>query len=195
MQSFIQGNEYTGEIYKNLKVTGQKFTNLSFEECTFSQCDFADAVFEGCIFAHSQFTDCNFSNAKFSGSRLDTARFLRCKLIGIDWATAVTKWGLKLTFIRSDLSYSSFVGIDVSGSIMNRCKLHEVEFTDLVAKKCKFRRSDFLRATFHKCHFKESDFRKARNYIFNPAENIVAGAKFSYPEVMELLNVFGMIIE
>jgi fluoroquinolone resistance protein len=189
MQSSTSYNELH---FKKEDFSKQNIELTQFERCIFTKCDFTESIFNKVLFESCKFIDCNFSLVKFPESKILDGYFKDCKLVGIDWGILNTKMGLKIRCIRSDLSFSVFPKIDISGSKFRRCKMYEVTFAETTARKCDFRRSDFVRAVFQKTLLIESDFRHAKNYIFNPAENICTKAKFSFPEAINLLRTFGI---
>jgi len=94
-----------------------------------------------------------------------------------------------------DLSYSTFLNTDISNSKFIECKLFEVDFTHATIVKGDFTGSNFERAIIVNTNLKEADFSKAYNYYFNLKDNIVKKAKFTQPEVLNLLKPFGVVVE
>ena len=54
---------------------------------------------------------------------------------------------------------------------------------------------DLKNTEFFGCDLRKSDCRKANGYNIDPTNNRIKGAKFSYPDVLTLLNGFGIVIE
>ena len=51
------------------------------------------------------------------------------------------------------------------------------------------------RTTFSRCDLQRADFRMAEAYAINPADNRMKGARFSFPDVVALLEGTGIQIE
>jgi uncharacterized protein YjbI with pentapeptide repeats len=135
------------------------------------------------------------STAKLEESKFTECRFQGCKQLGIDWSTLRTEFGLELDCLECDLSYSLFESLDLSNSKFIHCTLHEVDFSSCNCKAVSFSESDLLKTRFTKTDLSESDFRKARNYYFDPSQNKCKGARFDYPEVLNLLASFGVKVD
>ncbi len=192
----IQSNqEYSERSFNSLEILKQTRTSIDFTECTFNKCDFSETKFSGCIFEKCVFKNCNLSNIKLPESKLIDCTFEDSKVIGIDWNNLSTEMGLKLNCINCDLSYSLFLGINISESKLEKCKIYESDFTDTILKKSSFKGSDFLRTKFLNTDLRKCDFTESKNYFFNPGENKCKGSKFNQPEVLTLLESFGIKIE
>ena len=48
---------------------------------------------------------------------------------------------------------------------------------------------------FSRCDLQKADFREATGYRIDPSDNQMKGARFSFPDVIALLNGFGLVIE
>ena len=46
-----------------------------------------------------------------------------------------------------------------------------------------------------RCDLQKADFREASDYAIDPSANQMQGARFSFPDVVALLNGFGLKIE
>lgn len=103
--------------------------------------------------------------------------------------------GLTLNCTKCDLSYSLFSDVNLSESIFNECKIYESDFSDSILTKSTFKGSDLLRTKFFNTDLRDCDFTKSKNYFFNPGENKCKGSKFNQPEVLSLLESFGIKIE
>ena len=48
---------------------------------------------------------------------------------------------------------------------------------------------------FSRCDLQKADFREATGYRIDPSDNQMKGARFSFLDVIALLNGFGLVIE
>lgn len=81
----------------------------------------------------------------------------------------------KFDFLQSSLIDCVFINCNLSESNLKACNLQNTEFSDCDLRKC--------------------DFRKASGYNINLLNNRTKGAKFSYPDVINLLDAFDIKIE
>ena len=195
MNQITSNTEYKKQKFRSTTAESSVIKNVEFFNCTFESCDFSETAFHNCIFEECIFVGSNFSNCKFPNTKIDETKFKSCKLIGIDWSLLRTEMGLVLDCEGCDLSYSSFFKVDISNSIFEKCKMHECDFTETKAKKARFKGTDLFKTRFLKSNLMNADFREAQNYFFDIRENRCEKAKFSSPEVLNLLTAFGIVIE
>ena len=85
-------------------------------------------------------------------------------------------------FVFSNFDFSKN---EIYDSMFAKCNLTECKF-----KQCKLDRTEFL-----ECDQKKSDFRSASNYQIDIMTCTLIGARFSIPEVLDLLNVLKIKID
>jgi uncharacterized protein YjbI with pentapeptide repeats len=128
-------------------------------------------------------------------SSLKNCKFKNCRLLGIDWSLLSKGIGLELDCEGSDLSFTSFYKINLSNSRFVKCKFNEADFAENNLKNVKFNNSDFLKCRFIDNNLSGADFTDAINYFFDLNNNKCKGARFSYPEVLNLLKIHGVEID
>jgi len=64
---------------------------------------------------------------------------------------------------------------------------NEIEFTGLKKIDQTYNRVEFI-----KCRFSNCDFSNAINYCFDPTNNTLTDAKFSCPDVLNLVEIYGI---
>ncbi len=113
-----------------------------------------------------RFSDCDFQDCYFESCRIVNCSFVNCRF---DRCTIVS-----LSATDSELKLASF----------HNCSLIGVHWGEL------------LPATqFHQCDLRKADFRGASGYQIDPSANRMKQAKFSYPEVLNLLDSLAIEIE
>ena len=135
---------------------------------------------------------------KFDGSSFNETEFDACQLTAINWTQA--HWpGIALAsplFFRAcDISFSSFYELKLSELLILNCKAHDVDFRNCDLTRANFTGTDLEKTEFMHTMLNYANFRDAINYIINPLENSLAKAKFSFPEVVNLLHHFNIEIE
>jgi fluoroquinolone resistance protein len=186
------------EYFEDVSLEKINNPSIKLEEKEFYNCTFANNImfkgsFRKCRFEKCFFRECDFSLSKFSECLFIDTEFKDCKLMGIDW-TLVSK-PLKTAFINCILSDSSFFELDFIGSKIINCKAHNVDFENTNLSRSDCSSTDFLSSKFSNTNLSGADLRDARNYFINPAVNKIKKAKFSYPEVLSLLNTYDITIE
>jgi uncharacterized protein YjbI with pentapeptide repeats len=76
-----------------------------------------------------------------------------------------------------------------------RCNLKEADFTEAKLAEANFMFSRLERAVFTRADLYKADFRGAKDYFIDPKNTSVNGARFSQPDVMSFLDVFGIVID
>lgn len=179
-------------IHNELVIEG-----ASFECCHFKQCEWKSALFSHCRFVECTFEHCHLSLSKWLASTMSEVSFNHCMLLGINWTEL--QWPLvKLTsplyFESSNLSHSSFFGLELTELFLERCKVHEVDFRDAKLSYASFAESDLENSLFMHTELNKANFVDAFNYNIDTKENNIKDASFSFPEVVSLLRCQGIKI-
>lgn len=185
------------EIY----MEGKTITDKVFQEITAEQCEFEECIFENCRFEECSIIRCTFLNCRFYNctilslsakySEVKNATFKKCNLIGVHWnellpsgrySHAINKLEscyikynsfVEMTFIKFDFS-----GNSIQESVFEQCILTESNF-----QGCRLEKTQF-----YKCDIRKADFRNAAGYMIDITSNKLNDAKFSYPDVIRLLD-------
>ncbi|KTC89093.1 pentapeptide repeat-containing protein [Legionella cincinnatiensis] len=184
---------YIEQTFTQLNITKERIELITFENCQFKQCKFLETIFGNTKFIDCDFESCDLSLTKFPNCKFSEVSFNHSKLIGINWTEL--NWPLvKLTsplyFYNSNVSHSSFYGLELSDLQMEECKSHEVDFREANLSHACFSGTDLLNSLFVHTNLTSADFTNAMNYSINPNENSIKNAHFSFPEVITLLNYF-----
>lgn len=190
---------YENETFESLKLIGEEFADYRFSDCTFLNCEFEDISLFGCVFSGCAFKNCLVTRLKATGcSQIKYCEFTDCGLTGINWSTLLPEGRFAdpiekfqncrlkyCTFMGINFRKFSFAGNDIYDSMFAECPLAESKF-----KACKLERTEFF-----KCDLQKSDFRDAVGYQIDITSCKVKNARFSYPEVVNLLGALGVKIE
>jgi uncharacterized protein YjbI with pentapeptide repeats len=189
------GGEYVDVEFADIILTKTEIKDIEFDNCSFLDCDFNGSSFTGVTFSDCTFTNCNLGVTKYNDSQMKDCKFESCRLMGIDWRSLVSAFGMVLDCKNCDLSYSAFDNMNIQRSTFENCKFNEAVFDTANLQKCIFANCDFTRATFTKCDLKDADLSSAFSYYIDISSNSCRKAKFSYPEVLSLLTGAGIIVE
>lgn len=174
-------------------VSGKTFTS-----CTFTNCIFTKTVFEDCTFESCTFDKCDLTMIKVKSSSFRQIKITNSKAIGILWYDAkspFTKHPLTIICTDSNISYSSFYGVNLKKAKFNRCMAKEVDFSECNLTEAEMERSDLEGSRFVNCDMTCASLKGAQNYFIDIQSNKVKGAKFSLPEAISLLNSLDIVID
>lgn len=195
----MQENIYEEQLIKDRKYQNITKEHSRFVDCTFENCSFEDCAIAGCAFVNCRFYNCNIVSLTAKHSEVKNTSFQKCNLIGIHcWSELLPAGKFARSIERLEncyLKYNSFVempfsGFDFSGSI-----IHESLFEECDLQESSFRTCRLEATQFFKCDIRKADFRDAIGYVIDIPSNKMKLAKFSFPEVTNLLHSLEIEIE
>lgn len=191
------------EYFEELKFKEEKLIQEIIEDCEFVDCDFENCTFEECSVVRCKFTDCRFFNCNIislrsKDSEIKRLEFTKCNLIGVHWHNLLASDSISgpVELLKNCyLKYNSFVKInfrkfDFSGNAIQESVFEECNLMDSSFSECKLEKTQVT-----DCDIRNADFRGAMGYQIDIATNRLKGARFSFPEVVSLLNGLGIKIE
>lgn len=185
------------EIFKNINIQNEKIVDIEFVDCTFENCNIENCVVEDCKFTDCAFLNCKIANLSSEHNSMMDSNFKKCILIGINWNTffgggyimpinELSECHLKYNnFVEMNFDKFDFSQNFIISSMFADCSLVESNFVD-----CKLDNTEFFR-----CDLSKSNFKGALGYLIDISTNKLKGAKFSFPEVVNLLNGIGIVID
>ena len=188
---------YTDQVFKGLHLDGIQLISSEFLDCVFSDCSFAESVFQKCSFVNCAFQGCDLSLAKVPESIYSATRFEDSKIIGVNWAQAdwpISGLGKPISFIKSAISHCTFIGLSLKGIQVKDCVAVDVDFREADLSQADFTDTDLSESLFVNTDLSEADLSRARNYLIDPGQNVLKGARFSMPEAMSLLYNMDIIL-
>jgi fluoroquinolone resistance protein len=184
---------YYQQTFTRLELAGETVSSVTFEECAFEGCSFINTRLTGARFTGCKFNDCVLSAVIPLNSRFENLVFSSCKTIGIDWTKAQAF--REITFKDCQLNYSNFRFMKIPRLKMTGCEVIDADFTEADLSGGDFKNSNFEKTRFMKTNLTGADFKGAKNYAIDPRMNTLKKTRFSYPEVITLLNSLDIIIE
>jgi fluoroquinolone resistance protein len=189
-------SHYQDQTFEGVRLERLEISSSTFHECTFLQCTFSETSFRNCRFVYTTFKGCDLSLLQVPGSSFTSTQFQNSKLVGVNWTMAAwpkADLGPPITFKDCALSHSTFIGLSLKGIQIQNSVAKEVDFREADLAGADFSGTDLESSLFGKTDLTEADFRSARNYLMDPSQNKLQGAKFSLPEAIALLH--GLEIE
>lgn len=192
-----------GTYVEERVITDKKLQNSVIEKYEFVDCDFRDCNFEdckiiGCNFVNCRFYNCTVISLRAEYSAIKNTVFEKCNLIGVHWndllpggryAFPIQKLKdsfLKYnTFIKMNFTKFDFSGNGIQESAFEECRLSESDF-----RNCRLEGTQIVG-----CDIRKADFRESRGYLIDVKSNQMKGARFSFPEAMNLLTSLEIIVD
>jgi uncharacterized protein YjbI with pentapeptide repeats len=193
MHHFSNQRDFEDEEFSELQLDPPLLTFKDFRGCTFRKCNFQKASFEGTRFLDCTFEGCDLSLTNLSKATFKRCVFSSCRAVGFALANAVAAENLR--FEDCNLRSASLVGLDLRRLKLTNCIADDADFTQSNLTDANFQGTSLAEARFFKNDLSRADFRSAKSYAFDPATCKLAGAKFSFPEVLGLLAVHNISIE
>ncbi len=188
---------YTNETIDAQILTGG-LQRQEYTDCTFTHCRWQDLRVENGSFVNCRFVGCQWSNVVFSFSQMRDGRFENCAFRGIAWGGLQGKSALAkpLAAVKNCM----FQYNDFSGMALPEFDFASCEFRDCRFDSCRLTGADFHgvrlgESQFTRCALDKADFRDAQGYCIDPANNTLRKARFSFPDVVRLLDFTGIQIE
>jgi fluoroquinolone resistance protein len=173
----------------NHGIPGREFYRCAFEACNLTEADLSSCVFEDCVFR-----ECNLSNPLIKGVKLISAEFLGCKLAGINFYYC-DQLLFDSCFSGTHLQNCNFSELKMKGARFIGCRIDECDFENAFLVEARFDDSVFSRTMFHNCNLEKASFLEAKGYQIDPRSNNVKKATFSVPDVLSLIECFGVSIK
>ncbi len=191
-------NTFDNIHFADLSLDHKIIENKTFDRCKFSSLSSIETTFRSCKFIECAFVHSNLSASVMTNTSFIETEFEECKLIGINWTQA--KWPLvklrsPFSFYKSDISQSSFFGLNMNSIIIEECKAHDVDFREADLSDGRFVLTDLEKSLFLHSNLYSADFTEAINYFIDPNENDIRKAQFSMPDAMNLLRAFDIVID
>ena len=188
---------YSDQVFNNVVLQSEQILSSEFFDCVFSDCSFAESVFQKCRFVNCAFQGSDLSLAQVSESIFSTTRFEESKIIGVNWAQA--DWpgsglGKPISIIKSAINHSTFIGLSLRGIQIKDSIATDVDFREADLSRADFSGTDLSESIFSNTNLSEADLSQARNYIIDPGQNVLNGARFSLPEALSLLYSMDIIL-
>ena len=185
---FIEGVTFEREDFSK-----EKFVKGDYESCTFSNCNFSNANLSKVRFIECHFINCNLSLAHFYLTEIQDVTFKDCKMLGLRFDKC-SDFAFSIKFDNCILNDSSFFKKKLLRTMFTKSKLHGVDFTECDVNTSTFDACDLLNAIFKSTDLQNTDLRNSYNFIIDPENNNIRGAKFSLESLKGLLTKYLSLI-
>lgn len=184
------GAEHVDLVFEGLELAGASLEDARFDGCAFVACELSEARLRRSVFAHCRFERCGLAAADVTDAVFREVRFEGCRLSGIAWGLAANEATdpFGADFDACDLSWASFVRLDLGGRRLADCRAREARFSEVGLRGADLTGTDFAGARFLGCDLTEADLRGARDYLVDARHNVLTGARVALPEALALLH-------
>lgn len=182
----IENTNMQEETLDYKEYTGCRFENCNLDRCRINNCKFIDCVF----------SNCRIINPKFEYSVMMGSNFKKCHLVDINWSGLTSGYISPVEdFDMCQIKYNNFfemkfVKFDFSDNDIIESMFADCDLSDSKFYGCRLDKTEFFRSNMSK-----ADFREAVGYKIDITTCKLSNAVFSFPEVVNLLNDTGIIIE
>jgi len=189
-------NYLQGELLENFDAAGLDGTE--FNDCVFKNCRWNGVRVQNCTFLGCTFEHCSLSGVVFSFCQMQDAWLLNSGFRAIAWGGLQGRSILvqpigkaeNCAFLYNEFSSMALAGFDFSSCTFTSCTFDDCKLTGANFNGARLGRSQFTR-----CDLQKADFRMAEGYAIDPSQNQMKGARFSFPDVVALLDQSGIVIE
>src|SRR5690606_11564468 len=105
-------------------------------------------------------------------------------------ALPIYPFNLSFSFESCILDHCSFAALKFKKIRFDHCHMHEVDFHESSFKEAIFNTCDLLRSQFSHTNLERADFSSAYNFLIDPEENQLKGAKFALDSLPALLTKY-----
>ncbi|MFV0395203.1 MAG: pentapeptide repeat-containing protein [Coprobacillaceae bacterium] len=189
---------YEEKEFKDIIKKADYINDIEFHDCIFVNCNIQENNISDCLFKQCTFKNCTIINNDFSLTYLSENDFEDCTIIGVSWAELVNNNHLFSpinSISNCVLRYNDFYEMKLTDLDFSNCDFTGSIFESCNFTKTSFKKSEFKESTFTSNNLSLADFRQAKNYFIDPSHNIIKQAKFTYPDVLNLLASFNLEIE
>lgn len=173
--------------------SAEDIATAEYEACIFTNCRFNGKDLSNCKFIECRFIDCDLSNATLYKCNFQDSSFSSCKLIGLHFDQCST-FNFSLEFKDCQLDQSVFYQLDLSRSSFVGCRMKDVDLTDANMSGISLCNCELKGAVFQQSDLRVTDLSHSVNFQIDPDQNQIQGAKFSMPEVLNLLSKYNLSI-
>lgn len=190
--------ERENEAFEDKDLVEDSLTGAEFVDCVFKNCTAENSILRGCSFTDCTFIGCTFVNLTPEHCNMSDSLFTDCRITGVSWGDYQFGGSYLLPIRRLEgctLKYNNFVEMNLARCDFSGNTILFSMFADCNLTAAKFLKCNLDSTEFFRCNLTKADFRNASGYAVDLAESKLKGARFSYPDVVGLLNGLGIIIE
>jgi fluoroquinolone resistance protein len=186
---------YTADqLFENRDFTTEPFLKGEYVACTFVSCQMTKVNLSGYVFEDCTFVGCDLSMVVMNDTAWRNVTFRDTKILGVSFDVC-KNFGLSFMFEGCLLDHSSFCGKKLRNTRFVGCRLHETDFSECDLSSSVFDHCDMTRTVFVHSVLESCDLRSSTAYRIDPDVNRLRGAMFSYPDVLRLLDKYGVVVD
>jgi fluoroquinolone resistance protein len=185
---------YQDRIFVGAELNAAQLAKAEFEQCTFRNCSWPGADLSDARFTDCSFEQCDLSTSRVKNTGFRSVRFTGCKLLGVQFESCAP-FLLAMRFAHCRLDLASFRGLKLKGTVFQDCTLREADLIGTDLNSATFEDCDLAGALFEHTNLEAADLRTASNYLIDPEQNRIKGARFSIHGLPGLLARYAITVE
>lgn len=190
--------EIAGEVYSGIEYNGNVIENSQFVDCVFENCSFYETEINNCAFKGCTFINCSIVNCRYKYTMAINNKFKKSVLLGVNWSDLMISNAVFMPFNKMEdctLKYCVFYGLKLKKFDFENSNIVEGIFEECQLQESKFKGCNLKGTTFNNNNLTGADFREAKGYGIELENNRLRKAKFSFPDVITLLDSLGIEVE
>lgn len=184
---------YDAQVFEQINSLEKGYNTSTFYGCVFKKCDFTEENFKGCIFVKCEFDACNLSMVKFKDIGFDGVHFKSSKLVGADFSAA-KDFLFSVHFDDCILDYATFMKKKNKGAKFLNSSLKGTDFSGADLTLSSFMNCDLSGTVFNKTVLNQVDFAEAHHFSIDPEQNSLRKARFSASGLSGLLHKYNIVV-
>ena len=182
-------NIYENQEFLNIQAINQDISYKEFNNCVFKKCNFSQSDFQETTFSDCKFLSCNLSNILLKETWLHNVRFEKSKLVWVNFSL-LNIFYLWVGFYECMINICNFTKLNLSKTKFINSTIYDCDFINTNLTKSDFFDSNLKQSKFIDCNLIEANFENASSYFIDPTRNKLKKARFSQPDVLNLLSWF-----
>ena len=214
----MEKHSFENQLFKNQRLQNHTLDYCKFLDCSFENCTFEEGTLIGCKFINCRFDQCTIISLKSKYSEIKNAVFHKCsaegRIImnkkksasagimsfcgGIHWHTLLPsgKYPYAVNALENCcIKYNTFTEMNFTKFNFSDSIILESLFENCNLTECNFKNCRLEGTQFFKCNLQKADFRDAKGYVIDIHNNQMKAARFSFPDVIRLLETLNIKIE
>lgn len=185
------------QTFEFLELDGIDFTQKTpepglYEACKFTNCHAGSSGFRGLVLSDCQWEGGSWVSVPVGDSlALRGVVFRHAEIRQCDFSRLNTL-GLSIRFESCKLEHVHFNELNLAKLSMVNCRLRNCDFSGSNLKGADFSDSSLDQVIFSRCNLEKADFRTARDFVLNPGDNQMKGARFSSDNLAGLVQHWGL---
>ena len=194
----MSGRYFENREFTSLHLAEETIKYYEFIDCTFIDCRVEKCTLLKCRFSECTFVSCHIADIKSDGTEANYLTFENCILSGVNWGLLISSGGFSEPINKlasCNLKYNFFTDMNLKRFSFKGNEITHTTFADCNLIESSFYGCCLTDTEFFRCDVQKADFRTAAGYKLDVVSCKIGKARFSAPEVYNLLYSLEINIE